>query len=47
MRLTHNFELNDEGKIIRENGFEIWRRVEDAHLINDDIPADALITEYD
>lgn len=35
MRLTHIFELRD-GKICRENGYEIWRRAEDAHLINDD-----------
>lgn len=35
MRLTHIFELRD-GKICRENGYEIWRRAEDSHLINDD-----------
>ena len=47
MRLVHSFELNDEGKIVRENGYEIWRRAEDTHLIHDDIPSDALITHYD
>jgi hypothetical protein len=47
MRLTHTFEFNEEGKIVRENGYEIWRRAEDKHLINDDIPADALIAEFD
>jgi len=35
MRLTDVFELRD-GKICRENGYEIWRRADDTHLINDD-----------
>jgi hypothetical protein len=35
MRLLHVFEMTDDGKIRREIGYEIWRRAEDAHLIND------------
>jgi len=36
MRLVHIFELRD-GKICRENGYEVWRRAADTHLINDDL----------
>lgn len=39
MRIVHIFELDDTGHIIRENGYELWRRAD--QVINDDIPADA------
>lgn len=45
MRLVHLFEFDDEGKITRENGYEIWRRADGP--IDDDIPADAVITRFD
>jgi ketosteroid isomerase-like protein len=37
VRLTHAFEMRD-GKICRENGYEIWRRAGDLQVVNDDIP---------
>ena len=37
MRLIHTFQLRD-GKICRENGYEIWRRAND-HTIVHDVPA--------
>jgi hypothetical protein len=46
VRLTHAFQLRD-GKICRENGYEIWRRAEDTHLVRDDIPADAVVQEFE
>ncbi|MDX6739576.1 nuclear transport factor 2 family protein [Actinocorallia sp. A-T 12471] len=46
VRLVHAFELRD-GKICRENGYEIWRRAEDTHLVRDDIPADAVVQEFE
>ena len=39
LRVVHIFELDDEGRIIRENGYELWRRADGP--IDDDIPADA------
>jgi hypothetical protein len=39
MRLVHIFEFDDQGMIIRENGYEVWRRADGP--IDDDIPADA------
>lgn len=38
MRLVHAFQLRD-GKICRENGYEIWRRADDAATVRDDVPA--------
>jgi len=37
MRLIHAFEMRD-GKICRENGYEIWRRADDSARVQDDIP---------
>ena len=45
MRLTHAFQLRD-GKICRENAYEIWRRADDL-TVNDDIPEDAVVTIFD
>ena len=45
MRLAHAFQLRD-GKIIRENAYEIWRRSDDP-TVNDDIPADAVVTIFE
>lgn len=45
MRIVHIFELDDTGHIIRENGYELWRRADGA--IDDDIPADAEVVVFD
>jgi hypothetical protein len=42
VRLTHAFQLRD-GKICRENGYEIWRRADDPTTVRDDIPESATI----
>jgi hypothetical protein len=44
MRIVHIFELDDNGKIIRENGYELWRRLDGP--IDDDIPADAPVIPF-
>jgi ketosteroid isomerase-like protein len=44
MRLIHAFQLRD-GKICRENGYELWRRADDK-VVNDDIPATATVTVF-
>jgi hypothetical protein len=45
IRLIHFFEFDDDGRITRENGYEIWRRADGA--INDDIPPDAVTVRLD
>jgi len=45
MRIVHLFELDDDGKIVRENGYELWRRADGP--IDDDIPADAPTVRFD
>jgi hypothetical protein len=45
MRIVHIFELDDDGRIIRENGYELWRRADGP--IDDDIPADAPTITFD
>ena len=45
LRVVHIFELDDDGRIIRENGYELWRPADGP--INDDIPADAEIVRFD
>ena len=45
MRIVHIFELDDDGRIIRENAYELWRRADDA--LADDIPADAPTIRFD
>jgi len=44
LRVVHIFELDDEGRIIRENGYELWRPADGP--IDDDIPADAAIVRF-
>ncbi|MGI5176504.1 nuclear transport factor 2 family protein [Dactylosporangium sp. CA-152071] len=46
MRLIHAFQMRD-GKICRENGYELWRRADDTDRVNDDIHADAVVTVFD
>jgi len=45
MRIVHIFELDDDGRITRENGYELWRRADGP--IDDDIPADAPTITFD
>lgn len=45
LRLIHYFELDDEGRITRENGYELWRRADAAR--DDDIPADSVMVRFD
>jgi hypothetical protein len=45
MRIVHIFELDDEGRIIRENGYELWRRADAA--LDDDVPAGAQTIHFD
>ena len=45
MLLIHDFQCRD-GKICRENGYEIWRRADDERLVRDDIPEDAVVQEF-
>jgi hypothetical protein len=40
LRLVHTFQCRD-GKICRENGYEIWRRADDKLRVQDDIPDNA------
>jgi hypothetical protein len=47
MRLVHAFTLNEEGKIVREHGYEMWRRADDTHLLQDDIPEGATVQRFD
>lgn len=44
-RIVHLFELDSSGKIVRENGYELWRRADGP--IDDDIPADAPTVRFD
>jgi hypothetical protein len=45
LRVVHIFELDDAGRIIRENGYELWRPA--GGPIDDDIPADAENVRFD
>jgi SnoaL-like domain len=45
LRVIHYFELDYDGRIIRENAYELWRRADSAR--DDDIPADALTVKFD
>lgn len=45
LRVVHIFELDENGKIIRENGYELWRPADGP--IDDDIPADAPTVRFD
>ncbi len=44
MRIVHIFELDDDGRIIRENGYELWRRADAA--LDDDVPAGAVTVHF-
>jgi hypothetical protein len=45
MRVVHIFELDDDGQIIRENAYELWRPADGP--LDDDIPADAPTITFD
>jgi hypothetical protein len=45
MRLVHAFQCRD-GKICRENGYEIWRRADDEARVQDDIPEGATVAVF-
>ncbi len=45
LRIVHIFELDDDGRIARENAYELWRRADGP--IDDDIPADAPTITFD
>jgi hypothetical protein len=45
LRLVHAFQCRD-GKICRENGYEIWRRADDTVRVRDDIPETATVVEF-
>ncbi len=46
IRLVHAFQCRD-GKICRENGYEIWRRADDTARVRDDIPDGATVEVFD
>ena len=45
VRLLHAFQCRD-GKICRENGYEIWRDINDTARVRDDIPASAAVEVF-
>ena len=45
IRLVHAFQCRD-GKICRENGYEIWRRADDTVRVRDEIPPNATVQEF-
>jgi hypothetical protein len=45
MRIVHLFEHDEQGKIVRENGYELWRRADGP--IDDDIPPGAPVIRFD
>jgi hypothetical protein len=45
LRVLHYFELDGEGHITRENGYELWRPADGAR--DDDIPTDAVTVRFD
>ncbi|WP_433040854.1 nuclear transport factor 2 family protein [Dactylosporangium sp. CS-033363] len=45
IRLLHAFQCRD-GKICRENGYEIWRRADDTARVNDDVPEGAHVEVF-
>ena len=46
VRLLHSFQCRD-GKICRENGYEIWRDINDTTRVRDDIPDTATVEVFD
>lgn len=45
IRLVHAFQCRD-GKICRENGYEIWRDIKDTVRVRDDIPETATVEVF-
>ena len=45
LRLVHAFQCRD-GKICRENGYEIWRDINDSARVRDDIPETATVQVF-
>jgi len=45
LRVVHLFELDEDGHIIRENAYELFRRADGP--VNDDLPADARTVTFD
>jgi len=45
LRVIHYCELDNEGRITRENGYELWRRADAPR--DDDIPTDAVTVHFD
>ena len=45
LRVVHIFELDEDGRIIRENAYELWRRADAA--LDDDVPGDAQTIRFD
>jgi hypothetical protein len=41
----HIFEFDEDGRIIRESAYELWRRTDAA--LADDVPADAQTIRFD
>ena len=45
LRVVHIFEFDEDGRIIRESAYELWRRADAA--LADDVPADAQTIRFD
>jgi hypothetical protein len=45
LRVVHIFEFDEDGRIIRESAYELWRKAEAA--LADDVPADAQTIRFD
>jgi ketosteroid isomerase-like protein len=45
LRIIHAFQIRD-GKICRENGYEIWRDINDTVRVRDDIPQNATVQVF-
>ena len=45
LRVVHIFEFDEDGRIIRESAYELWRRADAA--LADDVPADAQTISFD
>ena len=45
LRVVHIFEFDEDGRIIRESAYELWRRTDAA--LADDVPADAQTIRFD
>jgi hypothetical protein len=45
LRVVHIFEFDEDGRIIRENAYELWRKADAA--LADDVPADTQTIRFD